>query len=105
MSLALPVCQFHVKDVYLMLSEFSKLTEHADDVVPVVSNSQRGCHAGMLAQPYASPTRPTDGLHHGDVEEGEQEDGKQEEEDKRQLMDRITLEVKVEESLKVHKMT
>ena len=73
----------------------NKLTEHADDVVPVVSNSQRGGHAGMLAQPNASPARPADGLHHRDVEEGEQEKGEQEEEDKRQLMDRITLETEV----------
>ena len=80
----------------------NKLTEHADDVVPVVSNSQRGGHAGMLAQSNVSSTRPADGLHHGDVEEGEQEDGEQEEEDKRQLMDRITLEV--EESLRSPKM-
>ena len=58
----------------------NNLTEHADDMISIVSNCDGRSLANMLAQPNVSPPGHADGLHHGDVEEDEQEDRQQEEE-------------------------
>ena len=58
------------------------LTEHADDMIPIVSNCDGGSCAGVLDKAVVLPSGHEDGLHHGDVEEGEQEDGHQEEDNK-----------------------
>ena len=60
----------------------NNLTEHADDMIPIVSNSDGGSCAGMLDKAVVLPSGHEDGLHHRDVEEGEQEDGHQEEDNK-----------------------
>ena len=58
------------------------LTEHADDMIPIVSNSHGGSCASVLYKTVVLPSGHEDGLHHGDVEDGEQDDGHQEEDNK-----------------------
>ena len=58
------------------------LTQHADDMIPIVSNCDGGSCAGVLDKAVVLPSCHEDGVHHGYVEEGEQEDGHQEEDNK-----------------------
>ena len=60
----------------------NNLTEHADDMISIVSNCDGGSCASVLDKTVVLPSGHVDGVHHGDVEEGEQEDGHQEEDNK-----------------------
>ena len=60
----------------------NQLTEHEDDMIPIVSNRDGGSCTSMLDKAVVLPSGHEDGLHHGDVEEGEKEDGHQEEDNK-----------------------
>ena len=51
------------------------ITEHAADMIPIVSNCDGGSCAGVLDKAVVLPSGHEDGLHHEDVEDGEQDDG------------------------------
>ena len=51
-------------------------------MILVVSNSDGGSFASLFQKAVVLPSSHEDGLHHGDVKQGEQEDGHQEEDNK-----------------------
>ena len=73
----------------LIQGQHDILTQHAEDVVPVIRDSEVGGNTAYILA--VSKVHPHDGLHHGDVEEEEHEDWQEEEEEKRQLMNWIPL--------------